>query len=480
MPNDDREKQFERALTRHLRNASPDSMCPDAETLAAYHERTLSLEEMAHWKEHIAGCARCQESLALVEQTENLHVEEWEQQNVPAPVPQAAGRSSLRATGVNLQQEEDARPGAHVSHAAVPIRKTIPHPPWRWIVPVGALAASVIVWIGVKEIRSRHDASTPGVQVALNRQEPVQTPATRNDTVEQSKPEAPPAKQLDAENHLQKAVPAPTAQLAVPSKEAAAATSSASPPPSFEDAFAARKDSEAADIAKVPSANPSPALPPARVAAKTVPLSSPTPPAANQPAPAGVLAGAAGGTTVNSLAKEKKSEQVPAAAESVEVQSAAPTADKAAPVASSVSVTSTELSVKARDAMNLLQVAAVDHRYIVAPGEKYVWRVDTGGNIQRSSDRGKSWKLQKSGVTADLTAGSAASDEICWVIGKAGVLLLTTDSGKHWKLISSPITEDLGGIHATDALHASIWDVPNHKSYETSDGGATWKRTSNE
>jgi hypothetical protein len=57
-------------------------------------------------------------------------------------------------------------------------------------------------------------------------------------------------------------------------------------------------------------------------------------------------------------------------------------------------------------------------------------------------------------------------------------VLLTTDGGKHWKPVSTPITEDLGGIHATDSLHASIWDVPNRKSYQTNDGGASWSQTS--
>jgi photosystem II stability/assembly factor-like uncharacterized protein len=83
-------------------------------------------------------------------------------------------------------------------------------------------------------------------------------------------------------------------------------------------------------------------------------------------------------------------------------------------------------------------------------------------------------------VTVDLIAGSATSDKICWVVGKAGTLLLTTDGGKHWKPIASPIAGDLGGVHATDATHASIWDVPNKQSFETSDGGNTWTRIANE
>ena len=72
MPSDERDRQFERALQRHMRGTTPDAACPDAETLAAYHERTLSLEELARWKEHIGGCVRCQETLALVEETNSV------------------------------------------------------------------------------------------------------------------------------------------------------------------------------------------------------------------------------------------------------------------------------------------------------------------------------------------------------------------------------------------------------------------------
>src|SRR5271154_4626151 len=78
MGSDERDQQFERALGRHLRGAEQYAACPDPETLAAYHERTMSLEEMSRWKEHIAGCARCQEALALVEQSEGALAEEWQ------------------------------------------------------------------------------------------------------------------------------------------------------------------------------------------------------------------------------------------------------------------------------------------------------------------------------------------------------------------------------------------------------------------
>lgn len=67
---------------------------------------------------------------------------------------------------------------------------------------------------------------------------------------------------------------------------------------------------------------------------------------------------------------------------------------------------------------------------IVGP-DLYAWRVWPHGKIEYSYDGTHTWDSQKSGVTADLTAGSAPSGKICWVVGKAGTILLTTDRGKH-------------------------------------------------
>jgi photosystem II stability/assembly factor-like uncharacterized protein len=82
-------------------------------------------------------------------------------------------------------------------------------------------------------------------------------------------------------------------------------------------------------------------------------------------------------------------------------------------------------------------------------------------------------------VLADLLTGSAPSDKVCWIVGRVGAILLTTDGGAHWTLIASPLSEDLGGIRATDARHATIWNARNTKNFETSDGGLTWKPVPN-
>jgi len=115
-------------------------------------------------------------------------------------------------------------------------------------------------------------------------------------------------------------------------------------------------------------------------------------------------------------------------------------------------------------------------RLISPPGSSVIWRAGRSGLIEFSKDGGSSWSRQTSGVLADLLTGSAPSDKVCWIVGRVGAILLTTDGGAHWTLVSSPLSEDFGGIRATDALHATIWNARNTKSFETSDGGLTWNR----
>ena len=65
--------RFERALARGLRNqATPDGECPDAEIVAAFHERALTPEEHQVWEVHIAACARCQAQLAALVRTDDV------------------------------------------------------------------------------------------------------------------------------------------------------------------------------------------------------------------------------------------------------------------------------------------------------------------------------------------------------------------------------------------------------------------------
>jgi hypothetical protein len=498
MPSDDRDQQFDRALARHLRSASPDAACPDAEILAAYHERSLSLEEMAHWKAHMVSCSRCQETLALLEQTDSVAANDWEKGEVPAALQASRARSESKDT----EKEESAlaMPAAGAAPAPVDISSTSKgaartrrRVPWSIVVPAGALAAGLLVWVAVYERTNLSMQKAVNVQVAENRE--ASTPATSTASQygkAEARDEGTAALQSNnlADRKTSPALTSPALHAQAPMSRLAV------PPPAAKELGGPRLD-KLAQLDAEKSAESFPAgvggaLEPdtrrrAVAAAPPAPKAAPGraggPLAANQmqnqmqnqnvgqnanQAPNPAANQVADQATNQRLAEEKKDVQ-----KAQKQKSEAPAAYS---VTESVEVSAAEAPITGR---NFSMSQAPDRTIIVSPNNKQAWRVGPAGKIERSTDAGKTWKQQKSGVATDLLAGYAPADNVCWIVGKAGALLLTTDAGKHWKQLASPIAEDLGGVHALDALHASIWDVPRGKTFETSDGGLTWTPVAN-
>src|SRR5208283_3310770 len=500
MPSDDRDQQFDRALARHLRSASPDAACPDAEILAAYHERSLSLEEMARWKAHIASCLRCQETLALLEQTESVAANDWEKGQVPAALQanrsMSAGKNiaGMKTTREMLAASAVSAPVA-MSSAAKVAEKPGRRVPWSVAVPAGALAAGLLVWLAVHEVTNFSMKKDANVQVAENRE----TLPPVSSTAPQSSKAAPrdegayslqPGIRTDRKTSpalTSPALPAhapPMSRLAVP-------------PPAAKESGAAQQDNlgqlaveKSAESLRAGAGTASGFVASKRVVAAAPPVHKATASGAGGPlvanqmqnqvqnqnmtqnanqAPSPAANQATDQVTNRPLAEDKKDVQ--------QAQKQKSEAHAAYAVTESVEVSAEEAPMNGR---NFAMLQTVGSGLIVSPNKKQAWRVGPAGRIERSTDAGKSWKPQESGVTADLLAGSAPSDKVCWIAGKAGTLLLTTDSGSHWKQVVSPIADDLGGVHALDAQHASIWDVPNRKSFETNDGGLTWKLVANQ
>ncbi len=497
MPSEDRDQQFDRALARHLRSASPDAACPDAEILAAYYDRSLSLVEMAHWKAHIASCSRCQETLALLEQSESVAAHDWENGQVPAALQ--AGRSMSAGKDIAEEKPTAEMRAASAAPAPVEIRSasknaagTRRHVPWGIVVPSGVLAAGLLVWVAVHERPRISVPEKTSVEVAENRE--ASPPASS--TVPQSgkaEPRDEGTASFQSYAHTDhKAAPPAGPELHAP---APTPTPSAVPPPAAKDFGASEQDKLARIEAGESTGSAGAGTPSGFAGGKRAVTASPVPPRA--------AAGRAGGPLVaNQMQNQMQNQNViqnanqtpnlaanqaadqatkqPSAEEKKEVQQAQKQKSEAPAVYStteSVEVSAEEAPINGRS-FSMLQVQGGG--FILAPDNKHGWRVGPAGKIERSTDAGKTWKTQDSGVNADLLAGSAPSDKVCWIAGKAGILLLTTDGGKHWKQLTSPIADDLGGVHALDAQHASIWDVPNGKRFETSDGGLTWKLVANQ
>jgi Photosynthesis system II assembly factor YCF48 len=521
MPADDREQQFERGLARHLRGGSPDAACPDAEILAAYHERTLSPEELEQWKKHIVGCARCQETMALVESSELALKEEW--QEVVAPVGYAKERV-MPQMSANVSGEQQAAAGAAKvvgiqdgssgKLAAAKRRRIL-----RWTAPAGAIAAALILWLSLRPLQHSSTyrpapnetqlAENRNSQAELSQNEPKAADEGNASTLTAGKtmPGDATAVRKDALPQLAPRSPQlapPSSQMRAPSPSVAgraaggyAGINAAIAQDKLDKQPQSERDEKKLYRANIPPqknersgegggsaerVTPSPAggkigdqsgvtgagVTGGAVSANSVGFGV----SQSAPAPAKPAAPAAAKTQATDKAKE---EMLASVTETVEVTSASPSVDTSSAAQQTTTKSQNELALNGRNYTNLMALRpGVVSNLIVAAKGKNIWRVGAAGLIERSSDSGKTWKAQESGVTSDLISGVAPEEKICWVAGKAGTLLLTRDGGKHWKIVKTPVGEDLVRVQASDAHHAKIWSAGNHAAYETEDAGSSW------
>jgi hypothetical protein len=456
--------------------------CPEPEVLAAYHERSLLPEEMNSWKEHIVGCARCQAVLAEVEATDSLPLqtaarEEAKVMDTAAPATVAA-KDQIAALSRLPAKARSPRP--------------IRGPRWLWLAPAGALATGLLVWVAWHEEKGQlpgpSEIKIAKVQEPSAAPPPVgrQAPPSSSSTPSSSSPSF---DQL-ASGRLADLSKAPGAVGGIASagkpvaredlKQMLKFDSQAMAPPAKRSRVIDKESGtrREAERDSSPTANPEqnqPALDSkaavAGAMAESVQVQEQATNAQMQSqAPnvqAQVISPKAPGPT--SLSQAEASNKKKADSGAKHLRLAAPPAAPPPP----------EASAGFADEV-ATQAAAISNAHLIAaPGTNTVWRAGRGGLIEFSTDNGASWSRQTSGVFADLTTGSAPSDKVCWIVGPAGTILLTTDAGSHWAVLHSPLDEDLGGVHAVDALHATIWNLRNTKTFETADGGATWKPVSN-
>jgi hypothetical protein len=475
MAADERDRSFDKALARHLRSAGPageavrtpavassqGGACPDSETLAAYHERSLFPAQLNSLKEHIVGCAHCQSILSQLEATDEISMQAPEREEAVAKQPEPV----MAARNLETVRVPEAAPSKK-SRRVLLMRGAR----WKWLAPAGAIAASLLVWIALHENRSLAPPGLKQVQVATNQVPPPPAPPVSRTVPEPSlSAKAVPAKPQSAADEFVSANER-NASGALKSRGKQDYLPQASPQrPLAEKEGGLRKDTgressnelsrteeqldrdaKTADGARLESAPPQLQTQAANVPSQNQSL-------ANSPK-------APGPTALGQMEAKK-----------TKAASAAPAPPPPPPGMAGGAASSYN------DSASLEVTRAISNpRLISPPSSNVIWRVGRNGLIEFSRDGGSSWSRQTSGVLADLLTGSAPSDQICWIVSRLGTILLTTDGGVHWKLLFSPMKDELGGIQASDALHARIWNSLNTKSFETSDGGVTWKRFVNE
>jgi len=472
MASDQRDRNFDKAIARHLRSeaASADATnsavgarsdrdsCPDAETLAAYHERSLLPAEMNSWKEHIVGCALCQEILAHLEATDVI------------PLRSANAVEDVSKMESQPVAASPSQPVAAAAPARVRSLRLVAATRWRWLVPAGAIAAGLLVWISLHENHPTVLPAANEIKIAKNQEPPASPPSagTGSQALE-SRPQLAPPKSDETSDKIIASRRIPPAETLKQIQPYAHAGKVASPRTPAKSEGKLQKDAErdaAADLFGEKRADLDTKTVDGALRQREEVQAQAQSDAANaqlQNQANANMPRVAGPAPLNQVANAKK------------LKAAAAAAPAPARPQPSTGASGGVSGLTAGAASEMVMVVS-DPTRIYAPGAASVWYAGNAGLIEFSPDGGHSWSRQRSGVIVDLLTGSAPSEKVCWIVGRVGAILLTTDGGAHWKLISSPLKDDLGGIQATDDLHALIWNVQNKKRFSTSDGGLSWER----
>ncbi len=500
MPPRDEESRFEQVLARHLRRGETGAGCPDAATLAAYHERALTAEEMNAFKGHIAACTSCQDVLAGLEASEGVIAREEHDRRVGSfgsaeAMPAVAAMPAVQEPRVDAAQAPRERP------------KRI----WKWMAPAAAVAAGLLVWVGVRQVRNVPRGTTT---VAVNTQPSAPSDAGRSSPALRAQA---PAQSADAQASLadkraQPALPAapPPTSLSGTRKEADELTAQVSAGTAGKDqklyqklprqdenateryGYSEQAENEVSALTKqraiggesaARGGQKAPALPSAQVAME------PGKKDAEQQFAVENAPGKSSEYRAGQLAASEKAKRAVQEERQKRAQADNDTVAIAAGGAAETKgvVTANEGEHKFSKAAGAPQPATVAGDIqafnvksavglAVAPEKRAMWAVGAGGMILKSLDGGTTWVPQASGVAAELLAGSAPSATVCWVVGRGGTILRTTD-GEHWERVASPVKSDLIGIEARGAQTAAVWISEKLPKYVTRDGGKTWQRT---
>ena len=162
-------------------------------------------------------------------------------------------------------------------------------------------------------------------------------------------------------------------------------------------------------------------------------------------------------------------QQQPKAAGEI-TSSAADQAAAAPAAASQPAAPAARPALQERSANALAERSAVGIE-IISPDPAARWRL-VGSLVEHSTNSGASWETVPTGVTTQLTAGTAPSTSVCWVVGRSGVVLLSTDE-RSFSRVAFPELTDLSSVRATDARSATV-STTDGRAFSTTDGGVTW------
>lgn len=427
-------------LLKHglARDAGAANDCPAPDILAAYFERSLDREEEAAIELHFSKCAHCREQFAALDRAE---------QGVAAAALDAP--TAAKAPRASWLWD------------------------WRWLAPVAAMLVITAIW-ATRRPALTHIAEHPTAASSDATPEPAPPPAPSAAPEQQ---QVRPAPRQAAPEVADKITPqkteaprssVPQAPQSAPAFGGGAANGTGAPVTSAE-------ESAAPDLVAPKSVENLPLngrnytelkkLPEAPSAAKAATADE----ASNAPAPA---------QTNESVTVESAAAPAPEPASTP--SSGATVGGTASGVVGAQLQSSTAKQSLARAYRDRAEIVSANQagepgaaNVILTPDPRILWRIATGGFVERSEDGGITWKGQLPNQNAHFTAGSAPGAKVCWLVGDDGIILLTEDAS-NWATIPPPARADFAAVRATSASSATVTTTDGRK-FITANRGKTWK-----
>ncbi|HVA95696.1 MAG TPA: hypothetical protein VNI36_12430 [Candidatus Dormibacteraeota bacterium] len=438
--NEASERRREEALARRMGEAldrlTPRNTgeCPDAGILAAYHEHAIDPVETEQWENHFAGCARCRKILAVLAAS----VEEPLSDNEVARLGELVAAAAQPAQPAPAQKATPIRPSRWDWRA-------------RWLAPALGVAAVLAMWLAVRPPWRAGNGGSAQTLIA-------QAPANHtNEVAPNAEPKA--LDQFSKAEPSQERKTEAAAPPATPRDLSAAGGSS----PGLSGKAPEERKGDRKDLSPAP-----PAVPSRAGDAINVPV-SPQAKSLAAPVAAGITSTADKATAATGNASLQAG-QAPAPAPSDSVMRAGQAFPKTSARAQSLQRFGVMETKQASPAVLLK-----------APSGRNIWRAGKGGNIERSTDAGRTWTAQASPVREDWLAGAAVSGTAAWLVGRNGAIARTLD-GEHWERVAPPPqaagsaakSPDWTGITVQGPQAATI-TARDGRRFVTQDGGKTWQ-----
>jgi photosystem II stability/assembly factor-like uncharacterized protein len=110
---------------------------------------------------------------------------------------------------------------------------------------------------------------------------------------------------------------------------------------------------------------------------------------------------------------------------------------------------------------------------VTFPSEKDGWASGRWGTVLHTSDGGKTWVRQQTGIDFTLSGIFFVDPQRGWAVGDEGTIIHTADGGKTWEKQKSPVSYFLMDVYFATPQKGWIVGERTH-ILATTDGGKTW------